>query len=262
MLAKRSLVALGCGAYVAFALLQFPAATAYRWFAPDSAVLSGVSGTVWAGRAALASIGGLPMRDLEWDLKALPLLIGRASGHLSGRLADGFVDASAAAAWRTLNLSDLELATSLDTLGVWLPLQGARGSVSVNLEELTLRNNWPMSIVGSVRVGQLEVPPLVPGGNAALVPLGGYELTNFALAERRLAAQLRDTGGPLEVSGTVALTLQTAGSLRGAVPSFDGRVRERADLPAELREPLEFLTAEIDGSGWRTLNLDPWLQTL
>jgi hypothetical protein len=39
-------------------------------------------------------------------------------------------------------------------------------------------------------------------------------------------------------------------------------VRERADLPAELREPLEFLTAEIDGSGWRTLNLDPWLQTL
>jgi Type II secretion system (T2SS), protein N len=262
MLGKRSLVALGSGAYLAFVLAQFPAGTAYRWFAPDSVVLSGVSGTVWAGRAALASVGGLPMRELEWDLAALPLLIGRASGHISGRFADGFVDTSAMATMRTLNLTDLELATSLDTLGVWLPLQGARGSVSVNLEELTLRNTWPLSIVGTVRVGQLEVPPLVPGGNATLVPLGSYELTNFELAERRLAAQLRDTDGPLEVSGAVTLALPAAGSLQGAVPSFDGRVRERADLPAALREPLEFLTAEIDGSGWRTLNLDPWLQSL
>jgi hypothetical protein len=262
MLGKRSWVALGCGAYVAFALFRFPAATAYRWFAPDGVVLSGISGTVWAGRAGLASIGGLPMRQLEWNLAPLPLLIGRASGHLSGRFADGFVDASAAATVRTLSLTDFELATSLDTLGGWLPLQGARGSVSVKLEELTLRNNWPMSIVGTVRLGQLEVPPLVPGGNASLVPLGDYELNNFELAERRLAAQLKDTGGPLEVAGTVTLALQVPGSLRGAVPSFDGRVRERPDLPAALREPLEFLTAEVDGSGWRTLNLDPWLQTL
>jgi hypothetical protein len=262
MLGKRSWIALGCGAYVAFALLTFPAATAYRWFAPLGVSLSGISGTLWTGRAGLASIGGVPLRELEWDLAPLPLLIGRASGHFSARLADGFIDGSAAATLRTVTLTDFEAATSLETLGSWLPLQGARGSLSVNIDELELRDRWPTSIVGTLRVGRLEVPPLVPGGSATLVPLGDYELTGFQVAERRLAALLKDTGGPLEVTGTVALALQARETLNGAVPSFDGRVRERPDLPAALREPLEFLTVEVDGSGWRTLNLDPWLQTL
>ena len=58
------------------------------------------------------------------------------------------------------------------------------------------------------------------------------------------------------------LALQTPGTLLGAHPRFDGRVRERGNLPDELRTPLDFLTAEVDAEGWRTLNLDPWLSQL
>jgi hypothetical protein len=39
-------------------------------------------------------------------------------------------------------------------------------------------------------------------------------------------------------------------------------VRERDTVPVELKTPLEFLTAEVDADGWRTLNLDPWLRQL
>ena len=48
---------LGVGAYLAFALVLFPADVAYRWLAPDTVRLSGVQGTVWSGRATLGSAG-------------------------------------------------------------------------------------------------------------------------------------------------------------------------------------------------------------
>jgi hypothetical protein len=43
---------------------------------------------------------------------------------------------------------------------------------------------------------------------------------------------------------------------------FDVLVRERAGISTALREPLEFLTVDVDESGWRTLDLDPWLSAL
>jgi hypothetical protein len=262
MPSKQTWLALGCGAYVAFALAQFPAATAYRWLAPPELVLAGISGTVWAGRAALAGVNGVPVRDLEWRLGALRLALAQVSADFSARLADGFVEGSMSAGLGQLRLTDVRVASSLDTLGAALPLQGARGLVSLELEELTLREGWPVSIVGTLRLRQLEVPPLLAGPSTAPIPLGDYELSNFAVSTERLAAQLRDHGGPLEVEGTVALALQTPGTMRGARPMFSGRVRDRADLPAALREPLDFVTTGVDAEGWRTLDLDPWLRQL
>jgi len=263
---KRSWLALGCGAYLAFAFLTLPAATAYRWLAPQTVVLSGISGTAWAGRAELASVAGLPLQNLEWNIAKLPLLVGRLSADVSTRLADGFLRTSSSATLQTLSFTDFELTTTLESLRGWLPLEGARGAVSAAFDELTLRERWPAEVAGTVTIRDLEVAPVVPGLGAAaagtLVPLGSYELSSFAISDARLAAQLRDTGGPLEVTGIVALSLQAPATLAGAVPTFDGRVRERAGLPPTLREPLDFLTVDIDGNGWRTLDLNPWLRQL
>src|SRR5690606_26175100 len=85
-------IALGLGAYIAFALSTFPAAAAYRWFAPPELRLAGVEGTVWSGRAALASAGDFPMRDLRWNIDAPPLLLGRVVGRARAALAEGFVE--------------------------------------------------------------------------------------------------------------------------------------------------------------------------
>jgi hypothetical protein len=202
------------------------------------------------------------MRDLEWELAALPLLLGRLSIAFSVGLTDGSIIGSANATMRTLTLSNTRASTSLDTLGIWLPLRGVRGLINVNLDELELRDGWPVAIVGVLRLRQLEVPPLLPGAAAGPVILGDFELSNFEISSERVAARLRDTGGALEVEGTVALALQLEASISGAVPMFDVLVRERAEVSTALREPLEFLTVEVDDSGWRTLDLDPWLSTL
>ena len=70
---------LAAGVYVAAALALFPAGTAYRWFAPPALNAVGIEGSVWRGRAALASINGLfkhPLTDIgiqkfmaDWEAK-------------------------------------------------------------------------------------------------------------------------------------------------------------------------------------------------
>jgi hypothetical protein len=262
MLTTRSWLALGCGAYLAFALAQLPAGTAYRWLGPDALVLSGISGTVWSGRAELGAVGNLPLRDVEWSVAPLALALGRISVTLAARPPDGLVTGSLSAGLWDIRFTDVRVTTSLDTLGTLLSLQGSRGTVSVDLGELSLRDGWPVAAMGTVKIRNLEVLPLGAPPGSALLPLGDYELSGFEVADLRLAAALRDEGGPLEIQGTVMVALRTPGTLAGARPRFDGRVRERANIPAEIKTPLEFLTAAVDAEGWRTLNLDPWLRQL
>lgn len=262
--ARWSWLALGLGAYLAFTVAQFPAATAYRWFGGfvPGLRLAGFSGTIWSGQAALGSLSGLPMHDIAWELGGLPLLLGRGAVRFDLRLADGFVRGRLDASPRTIVFDGVQAATTLTTLGSVLRLQGARGIVSLDIDTLELRGGWPLEAALRLRVRQIEVPPLVPDGAPALVPLGDYELSEVEIGERRISASLRDTGGPLEVAGTVALDLAQPRTLAGAVPTFEGRVRERESLPEMLRQPLEFLTVERDAAGWRTLDLNPWLSAL
>jgi hypothetical protein len=262
MLAKRSWIALGCGAYLAFALAQLPAATAYRWFGPDGVILSGVSGTVWSGRAELGAIGNLPLRDVEWSVAPLALVLGRISVTLAARPPDGLVTGSLSAGLWDVRFTDVRVTTSLDTLGMVLALRGSRGTLSLDFAELLLGDGWPTAATGTVRVRELQVLPIGAPAGSQLIPLGDYELSSFEIAEQRLGAALRDEGGPLEIRGTVMVVLETPGTLAGARPSFDGQVRERASVPSELKTPLELLTVAVDAEGWRTLNLDPWLSPL
>ena len=66
-------LALGIGAYLAFALSSFPAGTAYAWFAPAGLQLEGLEGTLWSGRAAAGkreaeqSQPGDGVRPCEWE---------------------------------------------------------------------------------------------------------------------------------------------------------------------------------------------------
>ena len=75
-------LALGVGAYLAFVLVSFPAGTAYTWFAPPDLMLTGIQGTLWKGRAAAGTVGDLALRDINWDIHVLRLLIARLSAEV------------------------------------------------------------------------------------------------------------------------------------------------------------------------------------
>jgi general secretion pathway protein N len=241
-------LALGAGAYLAFALSTLPAATAYRLFAPAALRLSGVDGTLWSGSATLGSAGGLPMRDIVWRVDALPLLTGRVAGRVQARLADGFVESDIRASFGGVVLDDLRGSTSMPALAPWVPLQGADGLVSVAMTRLRLENGWPTEAVGEARIAELRVPPLMASGNASeLIPLGNYQIA-FGDAPSGISARIRDTGGPLDVDGMLTLTPDRRYAL-------EGRTAARPDAPRELVQGLDLMTGEPDAEGKRAFSL-------
>lgn len=250
MSSRFSWLALGCGAYLAFALTQFPAATAYRWLAPAELQLAGIDGTVWNGGAAMASLPGLPLRNLRWNVHALPLFIGRVGAQFEARLADGFVDGSVSASPSRLRLTDVRFGTSLQNLAELLPLAATEGQVSAEMSAVVLESGWPISVVGQLRVRELEVAPLVPSAGQGLIPLGDYDVSFEAREEPGIFASIRDVGGPLQVAAT--LTVDPDRKYR-----IEGRIGSRLDASPTLVEGLTlmqslgYISGEPDTEGRR-----------
>src|SRR5215212_9068320 len=86
------LLALGIGAFALFALVTLPAATLLSLFHPPGVALSGVSGTIWKGRAQAVRSGNLHVGSVEWDLNILPLFTGKLGADVKITRSDGFAE--------------------------------------------------------------------------------------------------------------------------------------------------------------------------
>lgn len=248
MPSRWSWVALGAGAYIAFALSLFPAATALRWFAPPELNLVGVQGTVWSGAAAVGSVAGLAVRDVRWNLRPWPLFLGRVGARFEAQLDDGFVNAEIAASPSSVELRDVRASTSLPMLRALLPIEGMQGLANATFSAVELRNGWPTRIVGELRLAQLQAEPLIPMANIRVIPLGDYEVRFDDTGGEGVAAEFRDSGGPLEVSGTLTMDLERRYAL-------DALVEPRPGAPQALLDGLAVMTSDPDTDGRRRLQL-------
>jgi general secretion pathway protein N len=248
MPSRASWIALGVGAYVAFAAAQFPATLASRWFLPDDIRLAGVSGTVWSGSAQLGAVGGVPISELRWTLNATPLLLGRIHASLESRLADGFLNTDAEVSTQRIRLRELRAGASLQSLRDVLPVYGAEGQTSVMLERMDIEDGWPVALIGEIRIAALRVAPLFATAGVDMIELGDYRAIFVEQAQPGLLATLADDGGPLELMGRFTLSPDRAYVL-------DGLVRARANASPMLEQGLSIMTSEPNESGQRSITL-------
>lgn len=242
---RLSWIALGAGAYLAFAIATLPAATAYHWFGPEPLRLSGLAGTIWSGSADLGSAEGLTFRDLRWNLHAGALLLGRLSADVEARLADGFVSTSLSAGVERARFRNLQATTRVATLSGLLPLGDARGNLSVSLDALELADGWPVNAVGTVRLAELAVPPLLSTSGGELVEIGSFSIELTDSGGQGIMGSFRDTAGPLEVTnGSLRLGLDRSYELRA-------QVRARAAASDELMQGVNLMTGEPGVEGMR-----------
>ncbi|HEX5420330.1 MAG TPA: type II secretion system protein N [Gammaproteobacteria bacterium] len=242
-------LAFGLLAYLAFAVSSLPAAAVYRFFAPQELRLLGVDGTLWSGGAALGSASGFPLHDIHWHIDASALLTGRLAGRVQARLSDGFVDTRFSARPIGADLTALQASTSLPALAALLPIKGIQGLVSLALGEVRFENGRLVAAVGQVRLSQLAVPTLMPaGGRSEPVELGNYEIVFKDTGGRGIAAEFHDTGGPLQVSGTLSLDPKQRYEIKGLLAP-------RANAPKELVQGLELVTGSPDAKGQRAFSL-------
>jgi hypothetical protein len=248
MSSKYSLLALGIGVYLAFAIVSFPASVAHRWFSPEGVALAAVNGTLWRGRAAQGGVQGLAFSNLRWRLKPLPLVLGRLDLTAEADLATGFARSDVLVAGNRVELTELSASTDLQTFRELFTLGDVRGQISLTLDRLELIDGWPVSASGQARIANLAVPPLLPIGGVTRIPLGDYSLQFAPQESPGIIAFVNDDGGPLEVSGSLRLSPDRAYLI-------DTTIRERADAMPVLVEGIEALAEPPDAEGRRQFRL-------
>jgi general secretion pathway protein N len=237
------LVALGIGAFLLLALVTLPASAVLSFSHPPGVTLSGVSGTIWNGRAQAARSGNLHVGSVEWDLDVLALLTGKLGADVKITRSDGFAQGSIAVSGARVTMRGLNASLPLTALPPNM-VRGWTGTATVKLTQLALENAWPVAATGTVVVADLIGPPNRP------VPMGGYKVVfpEGATADG-LKGALSDTGGgPLAVNGTIDVNKDRSYVVKGLVAARPG-------APSDLARQLEILGAP-DAQGRREFAIE------
>jgi general secretion pathway protein N len=201
------------------------------------------AGSLWRGRCARLRVGGMTLGPVSWRLHPLPLLLARAEVDLSS--ADARLPGSAQLTLRSgghLEARALRASVPLDSGLLPLFPNGWSGQLELDLNTLTLEAGHIKALQGVVNADTLK--QLSPA-----MPFGSYQLRFVASANQDdlIIGELRDSGGPLAVTG--ALRLRTSGDYE-----LTGTALARSDATPELVKAVEFL-GQADAQGRRPFSL-------
>jgi general secretion pathway protein N len=198
---RGALIAAGIAAFLVCLVAMIPASQVASRL-PPGATLSGVSGTIWSGKARALAVNGRPFGALAWSCRPWRLLVLQWScgltlappgGSVSADLSGNFGDQLAAHDLRgQLPISLFE--------GIATP-RGWTGNLDLDIDAVKFTDRRPASATGTLYLRRLRSP----GANGQL--LGDFELVvgEGTVGGEALNGRLRDLGGPLHVRGAVEL---------------------------------------------------------
>jgi general secretion pathway protein N len=238
------LVALGVGAFLLLALVTLPAGTVLSYFHPPGVALSGVSGTIWKGRAEAVRSGSTHVGSVEWNLSILALFTGKLGADVKVTRSDGFAQASIAVSGARITLREFNASLPLSALPPNVVRGGWTGTARLRLAQLALENAWPVAATGTVEVADLVGPANRPAS------LGGYKVVfpEGAATAEGLKGALSDTGGPLAVNGSVDIKKDRSYLVSGLIATRPG-------APGDMSRTLEIL-GEPDAQGRRQFSME------
>lgn len=242
MRSSKRLILVGILTFALGLVITFPARVAYQWFKSPAVKLSGISGSIWRGSATQGSVAGIYLGNIRWHFRPLDLLNGRLGYAISGNPAAGFLDANIAVGLGgSVKLSDVSGVLSLTALGDTLPLKGIEGDVTLQFEELVIRDGWTVQATGTVSVANLVSRYLSPA------VLGNYR-AEFQPAANGILASIEAVDGVLELTGTITLTPDRNYALVGQVAA-------KPNAPPAIRQQLQYLGTP-DARGMRDFRVE------
>jgi general secretion pathway protein N len=223
-------------------LVTFPARVAFNWFAPADVHVSGISGSVWNGSAIEAMATGAYIQDISWRFKPGSIFSGALAFEISGKPASGTLDADVAVSFGgTLTFSKVSGGIPLDLIHPAIQQNGISGDVSLNFDEVVIRNGLPVVAIGSITIRNLFAPDLSSSR------LGDYK-AEFQITDGNITATIADLSGVLDVSGTITLSPQRNYQLIGEVAA-------RPDAPSSIKLQLQYLGSP-DERGFRPFRFE------
>ncbi len=242
---------LGIAAYLIFLLMLFPASTAWVWFSPKGSPLQlqGISGSIWQGDAAAASWRGQAIGTLHWDLKLLPLLLGKLGAGFSLQSAQGYLQGEARAplAFGSIQLADLKGQFPLAEIMPLMPRMpipvGLAGTASLDIPQLGV-DLATLAVYAEGRLNWHGAEVLSPQA----FKMGNLQADITTDDKGVVAAQLKDMGGSLKLEAQFQLRPDRSYSLSGTVATGAG-------AEASLQQALAWL-GKADAGGKHRLNLN------
>jgi general secretion pathway protein N len=225
---RKRTIAIGIVTFLVATILLFPARVAYQWFVPDPVKLSGISGSVWNGKASAGLVSGVYFTDLDWSFRPLSLLAGQVAFSTSVNTGAGQVSMNAGIGMTgNVSLTDINANLTLAAIHPTLRANRIDGTIDIELKSLLLKNGWPAEAEGSIGVDNLIAAAAGPD------PLGNFdvELTTQDGVIRGLVTNARAV---LDVNGTLQLAEDRSYSLVGDVAP-------NSRTPEALNKNLRFL---------------------
>ena len=222
---------------------RWPLAWTTHWL-PTGVVCDTPAGSAWSGHCGSLTVRGVPLGDTSWQFHPLPLLRGTLAFSLQSQQGTDRI-----AAELELRPDGRRIARQVEadlTLGTGLLRQesmGLTGRMHASLARAVLQGRRVHELAGIVTVQHLA---------QGATPLGSYEI-RFPAApvagddRADVKGELRDLGGPLGFTGTLAFTGEP-----GYV--IDGKVTTRADTPPALARQIAFLGTP-DAQGRRPFSI-------
>ncbi len=239
------LISFGFAAYLVFLVATLPAGTVLARMQSQGISASGVSGSIWNGRAMLLRVGNTVLGETSWQMKFLPLFTGRASADISIKRDAGSAHATISKGFgKRINITRLQGALPIAALGgLGLP-GGWSGDVRLQIAQLELENSWPTQLVGDIEATNLVGPANQP------TALGNYrvEFPDATNTANGITGTLTSSGeGPLDVKGTLRL-------LANRTYVIDAQVATRPSAPESIAKALQYL-GPPDARGRRPLSM-------
>lgn len=201
-----------------------------------------ITGNLHSGSAGMLMLAGVPLYDVDWQMRPLWLLLGSAafeviaatdSGRIEGDISMGlFTDFAA---------SNLILDTAVSTFSPAFnaPINPLEGRLQADLRDITFDEGrleyarGMLSLTGARWL--LAQPPLDVGSYRAEVDT----------QDGVVAATISDETGPIELSGDLRLSAEQT-------YTYDLRLRPNADASEQLRELMQQL-GRPDAQNWYRL---------
>jgi general secretion pathway protein N len=240
------LVALGIGAFIVFALVTLPAEVVLSRVASPAISFSGVSGTLWNGRAQALRVAGIHAGSAEWDLHVLSLFTGRLSADVKLTRTDGFAQGEVTVTPSgQLALEGFTASFPASALPANVAQGGWGGTLNLKLSSLVLEDAWPTQADGTIEAVDLVGPASKPA------EIGSYRIafTGADASAGVLSGALTDLGGgPLQVAGTVQLKPDRSYLVEGLIAT-------RPNAPASIANALQYLPPP-DAQGRRQFSFE------
>lgn len=231
--------ALGVVTYLGFLIATFPAERALNVMRGQmpNVYFQGVSGSVWSGHVNTLQLRDQAFEQFAWRLRLLPLLIGRLQLGFefdgNGRTGEGVAALSADG---SVSFKDVDVRLPMADVDQYLGLGplALNGVVELKFESANFEQSRLKAATGTLRWQSAALPGSPP------LELGGFELV-LSDNEGVVKGVLKDTGGPVQLEGTVRL--QPDGTYQ-----FNGKIAARPGAAPALTQALALMGSPgVDG---------------